>query len=67
MPQFCLLFYVNCTIQATQRGGGMAQCPPKYAPAPKYAPKSWMFLRTGSRGAPILLQICPGHPCINIL
>ena len=32
MPQFCILFYANYIILATQRGG-MAQWPP-----PKYAP-----------------------------
>ena len=32
MPQFCILFYANYTILATQREG-MAPCPhPKYAP-----------------------------------
>ena len=30
MPQFCILFYANYTILATQkRGGGMAPCPLK--------------------------------------
>ena len=31
MPQFCILFYANYTIMATQRGA-MAQCPPLNAP-----------------------------------
>ena len=33
MPPFCILFYANYTILATQRRGAMAQWPP-----PKYAP-----------------------------
>ena len=28
MPQFCIIFHANHTILATQRGGGMAPCPP---------------------------------------
>ena len=32
MPQFCMLFYANYTIVATQRGGSMAQCPPLNTP-----------------------------------
>ena len=31
MPQFCILFYANFTILATQRGG-MAQWPPLNTP-----------------------------------
>ena len=31
MPQFCILFYANYTILATQRGA-MAQCPPLNTP-----------------------------------
>ena len=33
MPQFCMLFYANYTILATQRGGHGTMPPPKYAPA----------------------------------
>ena len=32
MPQFCILFYANYTILATQRGGPWPNAPPKYAP-----------------------------------
>ena len=32
MPQFCILFYANYTILATQRGGHGPMAPPKYAP-----------------------------------
>ena len=35
MPQFCILFYANYTILATERGEAMAQWPP-----PKYAPET---------------------------
>ena len=35
MPQFCILFYANYTILATQRGGPWPNAPP-----PKYAPAS---------------------------
>ena len=42
MPQFCIVFNVNYTILATQRGG-MAQCPPpKYAPGPVYLRLPWL-------------------------
>ena len=35
MPQFCILFYANYTILATQRGGPWPNGPPpKYAPGP---------------------------------
>ena len=33
MLQFCILFYANYTILATQRGGPWPNTPPKYAPA----------------------------------
>ena len=32
MPQFCILFYANYTLLATQRGGHGPMAPPKYAP-----------------------------------
>ena len=35
MPQFCILFYANYTILATQEGGHGPMAPP-----PKYAPES---------------------------
>ena len=35
MPQFCILFYANYTILATQRRGPWPNGPsPKYAPSP---------------------------------
>ena len=33
MSQFCILFYANYTILATQRGKPWPNGPPKYAPA----------------------------------
>ena len=33
MRQFCILFYANYTVLATQRGGHGPIAPPKYAPA----------------------------------
>ena len=33
MPQFCILFYANYTILATQKGGHGTMPPLKYAPA----------------------------------
>ena len=32
MPQFCILFYANYTILATQRGGGNGPMPPLNTP-----------------------------------
>ena len=38
MPQFCILFYANYTILATQRGGGHGpMAPPTYAPGQQSA------------------------------
>ena len=38
MPQFCILFFANYTILATQRGGPWPNAPPpkKHAPATAY-------------------------------
>ena len=45
MPQFCILFYANYTILATQRGShGPMSPPPKHAPASRTPPlefRSW--------------------------
>ena len=51
MPQFCILFYSNYTILATQRGG-----PWPNAPLPKYAP-DWIDESGAIKG----LLAC-GHP-----
>ena len=32
MPQFCILFYADYTILATQKGGPLAPCPPLNTP-----------------------------------
>ena len=43
MPQFCILFYANYTILATQRRA-MAPCPPpKYAPAQHRSKRNIIF------------------------
>ena len=46
MPQFCILFFANYTILATQKGGAMAQCSP-----PKHAPGTIGVAKGGPQGA----------------
>ena len=47
MPQFCILFYANYTILATQRGGGHGPMPPLNTPliTPQVAPveRRWVL------------------------
>ena len=50
MPQFCILFYANYTVLATQRGGHGLMAPPKYVPGsrPRTQKISRPRLRTDS-------------------
>ena len=50
MPQFCILFYANYTILATQRGAMAQWPPPKYAPVQQGTkiPKIWFWKKLKS-------------------
>ena len=48
MPRFCLLFYANYTILATQRGGN--------GPPPKYAPDFGLYISWGVTTFVLLLE-----------
>ena len=58
MPEFCILFYANYTILATQRGA-MAKWPPLNTPLISSPPQSFFFIKYRRYGLLLVSFIKP--------